>query len=68
MNRCVLAAVLLTVTACSPLSLPPQGDAGVATDAATTCTHDEDCAELGPYGYCRIFPDEGESVGVCVRD
>jgi len=54
------------LAACQPVS-HPIGDAGVVTDAAaTTCTVDEDCADLGPYGYCRTW--SAGQPGYCVVD
>jgi hypothetical protein len=62
----ILALAALLLAACQPVS-HPSGDAGtVTTDAAVPCTVDEECAYLGPYGYCRTW-SAGEP-GVCTLD
>lgn len=62
-------AAVLVLAACSPIPRG-QGDGGVPSDAAPAqgCTKDEECGQLGLYGYCRIFPEQGERYGVCVID
>lgn len=62
MTRCTVLFALL-LAACDPPS-PQPSDAG--TETCTPCLVDEDCADLGPYGYCRTWvPGE---PGLCVLD
>lgn len=67
MARYVLLAALL-ISACDETHRQPSSDGGIpaADDAGLSCTHDEDCAALGPYGYCRTWSPG--AVGTCVID